>query len=161
MKIDARFEELYESEFQTAVRAGFAVCGNHTLAADAAQEAFARALQRWARLKDVESVVGWIVRTAVNHARRERWLRARLGGLASESPRSEDDLLLDERADIVAAIRSLPRRQREAIVLHYVADLALDQAANAMGCANGTVKAHLSRGRDALRKRIGGTPNEW
>jgi RNA polymerase sigma-70 factor (ECF subfamily) len=148
------FRELYEAEFQKVVRAAYAVCGETPAAVDAAQEAFARALSRWGRLKDVPWVVGWIVRTAMNQAKREGALQRSFDPVAV-SPFQQSHSGLDERSDLVAALRSLPRRQREALVLHYVADLPLEQVAAAMGTADGTVKAHLFRGREALRGRLG------
>lgn len=56
----------------------------------------------------------------------------------------------DERLGLVAAIRQLPVTQREATALHYLADLSINQVAEATGAAVGTVKARLSRGRAAL-----------
>jgi RNA polymerase sigma-70 factor (ECF subfamily) len=52
--------------------------------------------------------------------------------------------------DLWRSIRALPRRQQEAVVLHYVADLPVSEVAAAMRCGEGTVKAHLSRARAAL-----------
>jgi RNA polymerase sigma factor (sigma-70 family) len=62
-----------------------------------------------------------------------------------------DALTLLDRAAVVHALTSLPRRQREALVLRYYADLSEAQTAHAMGISAGAVKSHTSRGMAALR----------
>jgi RNA polymerase sigma-70 factor (ECF subfamily) len=59
-----------------------------------------------------------------------------------------------EIIDLRRALRYLPQRQRQAVVLFYVGDLSIYEVANLMGVSDGTVKAHLSQGREALRKRL-------
>jgi RNA polymerase sigma-70 factor (ECF subfamily) len=54
----------------------------------------------------------------------------------------------------VDALRALPRRQREAFTLRVLEELDVTDTARAMGCSEGSVKTHLSRARDALRKRL-------
>lgn len=152
MKIDARFVQLYEAEFPAVFRAVYAMCGDRRLAEDAAQEAFARALERWRRLRDRPWVGAWVTTTALNVAR--RGLRRRpVGAAAAEDAPAVD---LDARMDLVRAIGGLPPRQQEAVVLHYVADLPVAEVAAAMGVEEGTVKAHLSRAREALARSLGG-----
>jgi RNA polymerase sigma-70 factor (ECF subfamily) len=58
------------------------------------------------------------------------------------------------------AVRRLPRRQQEAVVLFYLTDLPLAAVAGAMGCAEGTAKAHLARAREALRVSLEGVRDE-
>ena len=65
---------------------------------------------------------------------------------------------IGERADLVAALRSLSRRQREVVVLRYLADLSESDVAEALGCSVGSVKTHASRGLAALRQLLGGPP---
>ena len=67
-------------------------------------------------------------------------------------PSAEDDVLVQlERSQVVAALRKLPVRQREAIVLRYYADLSDAEIATAMGISRGAVKSHTARGMVALR----------
>jgi RNA polymerase sigma factor (sigma-70 family) len=63
-------------------------------------------------------------------------------------------LVLLERHAVVAALRGLPDRQREAIVLRYYADLSEAEIAAAMGISRGAVKSHTSRGMSALRTTL-------
>lgn len=152
MSIDQRFEELYEREYELVFRATYLMCADRKLAEDSTQEAFARCLERWGRLKDQPWVAGWVARTALNHARRS--LRRR----AEPSPIQSSDHDAETTMDIWLGIRSLPRRQQEAVVLHYAIDLPLVVVARLMGCSEGTVKSHLSRARDALRRRLEEVP---
>ena len=57
----------------------------------------------------------------------------------------------------MTALRALPKRQREAVVLRYLVDLSESQTAQAMGCATGTVKSAAARGLDHLRRALGPT----
>ena len=149
MRVDPRFEELYRSEFQTVFRAVWALCGDRGVAEDATQEAFARALERWRRLRDRPWVAGWVTTTAVNVARRA--LRRRpepyqpLRGEASDAEGS---------MDLWRGVRALPGRQQEAVLMFYVLDLPVADVAGAMGCEEGTVKAHLARARATLREAL-------
>jgi RNA polymerase sigma factor (sigma-70 family) len=141
---DAGFRGLYEREFANVFRAAHVVSGRRDVAEDAAQEAFARALARWRRLGKEPWVAGWVTTTAINVARRQ--LRRRPDA-AAPSGREVD---IDATLDVRRAIQGLPRRQQEAVILHYLLDLPIGDAAQAMGCRPGTVKAHLSRARAAL-----------
>jgi RNA polymerase sigma-70 factor (ECF subfamily) len=154
VRIDLDFEELYLREHGSVFRTVLALSGDRSVSEDATQEAFARALERWRRLRDRPWVAGWVTATALNAARRAM----RRSRPAPEStPRDED---LDRAADIWRLVRSLPRRQQEAVVLRYVADLPVAGVAAAMGCAEGTAKAHLARARAALRIELEGARDE-
>lgn len=146
---DAGFGDLYEREFGAVFRAAYVVCGDRDLAQDAAQEAFARALARWRRLGREPWAAGWVMTTALNVARRQ--LRHRPS--VETAPRHEPDR--EAALDLRRAMRRLPRRQQEAVVLHYLFDLPVRQVAQAMGCRAGTVKAHLGRARAALAATLG------
>ena len=66
-----------------------------------------------------------------------------------------DDPTAERRHDLVTALRALPKRQREAVVLRYVVDLSEHETAAAMGCARGTVKSAAARGLERLRQTLG------
>jgi RNA polymerase sigma factor (sigma-70 family) len=139
------FEALYEREFPSVFRAAFLLCGDRSAAEDAAQEAFARALVRWRRLEGQPWAAGWVMTTAMNSARRAMRKRP----MPHEDARSTA-IDHDAGLDVRAAIGRLPARQQEAVALYYLLDLSVDDTAAAMGVAGGTVKAHLSRAREAL-----------
>ena len=152
MKTDPAFEEFYEREFKTVFRAAYLVCGNRAVAEDATQDAFVRALERWGRLRGGEWVTGWLITTAMNLLRRRRRLEAPWR-LVTAGPRDETSSL-DTGLDVRAALRRLPDRQLEAVILHYLVDLPIEEVASLMGCADGTVKAHLAKARQALAQAI-------
>jgi RNA polymerase sigma factor (sigma-70 family) len=154
LSIDPAFEDLYRDEFPNVFRAAYVLSGNRAVAEDAAQEAFARALERWNRLSEVPWVRGWITTTALNAARRS--LRRR----REPAPDAAAGVDLDEWIDLWRGVRGLPRRQQEAVLLHYAADLPLSEVAGAMKCEEGTVKAHLARAREALRRQREGALDE-
>jgi RNA polymerase sigma-70 factor (ECF subfamily) len=150
MTVDADFEKLYETESARVFHTVFLLCGDRALAQDATQEAFARAFERWGRLRDRPWVGGWVTSTAVNAARRS--LRRRP---APRAPRqNEPDL--DEALDLWRSVRALPLRQQQAVILRYRLDLPVEQVAAAMGCDAGTVRNHRARARAKLRAQMGG-----
>ena len=139
---------MYEAEFAEVFRAVALVCGDRGIAEDATQEAFARALARWRRLRDAPWAAGWVTTTAINVARRQ----LRRSPLPPDPPAAEADR--EAVLDVRAAIRRLPSRQQEAVALHYLLDLPIAHAASAMGCDEGTVKTHLSRARATLGRLL-------
>jgi RNA polymerase sigma factor (sigma-70 family) len=154
LRIDPRFRELFEAEYETVLRAVYALSGDRALAEDATQEAFARCLERWKRLGDQRWVAGWVTTTALNVARRT--MRRRPPPAAPDVVPSD----LDQDLDLWRAVRTLPPRQQEAVVLYYAMDMTLKDVGAAMGCEEGTVKAHLSRARESLRRLLEGEPVE-
>ena len=148
MKVDEGFRAMYEREFTPVYRAAYMLCGDPSMAEDATQEAFARALVRWRRLGEQPWVGGWVTTTALNIARRQMRRRSPL--------RAQPTPVADPGADIdlVRGIRRLPRRQQEAIVLHYLHDMTVADTAIAIACGPGTVKTHLSRARVALAEAL-------
>ena len=154
MKVGSDFEGLYRREQAIVFRSVLALCGDRAVAEDATQEAFARALERWRRLGDRPWVAGWIAVTAMNAARRAMRRRGRTA--PPEAPAGDPDLALD----LWRALRLLPPRQQEATVLRYVVDLPIGEVAAAMGCSEGTAKAHLARARSSLRRQLEGVRDE-
>ena len=150
MRPDEEFQELYRSEARAVFSTVFLLCRDRALAEDATQEAFARALERWGQLRGRPWVAGWITTTALNVTRRS--LRRR--HFREPTPPVEGDPNL--ALDLWRAVRMLPRRQQQAVVLHYRLDLPVDEVAQAMGCREGTVRTHLARARVALRESMGG-----
>jgi RNA polymerase sigma-70 factor, ECF subfamily len=144
MRIDPGFEQMYRAEYGSVFRAVYLLCGDRTMAEDATQEAFARALERWRRLEGRTWAMGWVVTTALNVARRGL-RRNRVPVVADKSAPDPDELL-----DLRRAVRALPPRQQEAVVLHYLQDLTVHDVARAMGAAPGTVKAHLFKARETM-----------
>jgi RNA polymerase sigma-70 factor (sigma-E family) len=152
------FDDAFASLFRAAYRVAFRLLGDREDAADIAQEALARASVRWAKVTAGDrSPTPWVVRVAANLAL-DRWRRrkvaARYAASVAASERASANAL-PERVDLHRALAALPRRQREVVVLRYVADMAEADVAAALGCSTGTVKTHASRGLAALRVALG------
>jgi RNA polymerase sigma-70 factor (ECF subfamily) len=152
VKADSAFESFYISEAKAVFTAVYMMCRDRQLAEDATQEAFARALERWDRLGQQWWAAGWVVTTALNVARRN--LRRRRGWLMPGEARNPD-----EAVDLWTAVRGLPRRQQEAVVLYYRMGTPVQEIAQILGCKEGTVRTHLARAREALRIMLGGGPD--
>jgi RNA polymerase sigma-70 factor (ECF subfamily) len=155
---DPRFEELYRAEYGAVCRTVYLLSGDWGVAEEATQEAFARALVRWQRLGGEVWIGGWITTTALNVARRA------LRRTTAPAPSGPSDLVTeaapDGLMDLHRIIRDLPDRQQEAALLYYVEDRPVSEIARAMGCREGTVKAHLDRARRALRRALQEAPAE-
>jgi RNA polymerase sigma factor (sigma-70 family) len=142
-----RFAELY----RIAYRVAYAPLGSRAEAEECAQEALARALVRWRSVED--HAEAWVARVSVNLALdrvRRRVRERRYMATAQGSPTGSADVVA-ERNDLVTALRALPRRQRDVIVLRFLADLSERDVADGLGCAVGTVKSATARGLERLR----------
>lgn len=147
------FESFYETEFPRVFRATFLLIGDRQAAEEATQEAFARCLERWRRLGGESWVGGWVTTTSLNVARRQlkRSGPAQVSTLEDVGYEgSEPDI------DLWRAVRALPERQQEAVVLHHVVDISIQDCARLMKCDPGTVKTHLHRARQQLARSLGG-----
>ena len=147
---DIEIQELYAASYRRLLGQLIGVTGNVAEAEDVVQEAFVRGLDHPRRLLGADNPEAWLRTVAVNLAR-SRWRRAqRLVGLAPrlvDTPRESDT---DGHVVLLPAVRALPASQREAIALHHLADLTVEEVAATLGLPTGTVKARLSRGRAAL-----------
>jgi RNA polymerase sigma-70 factor (ECF subfamily) len=154
-----RWEEVHARHYRRLVALVTVVAQSQSEAEEAVQEAFVRALGPIGHRAAIRDPEGWLYRVAVNvvrtrRRRRENWRRiARLLG-RGEPTRSGDGEAAESRIVLWAALRRLPERQREALALHYLADLSLEQIAARTGAPVGTVKARLSRGRNGLRELL-------
>lgn len=142
----ADFESFYLDEHPKVYRACLAFTRSSDAASDATQEAFARAFARWGRLSKHPWAGGWVMTTAMNICRRRK-----TEPVPEKTHPITDDV---ERPDVVAALRTLPEKQRLAAVLYYIGDRPVVDIAEVMGISEGAVKSHLSRARDALRERL-------
>ena len=128
---------------------------------DVAQATFVRALETIGGLREPRAVRGWLYGIALNECRRRRRGIARLetalrAWLDHRSARERAALDPDEGDVARAALAELPERQRLAVELRVLEGLTCDEAALALGCTTGTVKANLHHGLAKLRARLGG-----
>ena len=123
--------------------------GRRAVADDAVAEAFARALEQAGQIRDP---VPWLYRTAFRLAT-EDLRRERKG---PEPDPGQAPAAAGGLGALVPALRQLSPAQRAAVVLHYEADLPVQEIARRMGTTVGAVKVHLFRGRHRLRELLGG-----
>jgi RNA polymerase sigma-70 factor (sigma-E family) len=146
------FESFFRGVFPKAVAVAQRVTGDRPSAEDAALEALAKAHFRWKRVGSQPWREAWVYKVAVNEAIR-RLPRSGPIEVAPAAGDPADQVAL--RRTLRAALRQLPRRQREAIVLRYQLDFSEAEVAATLGVSQGTVKTHLHRGIAALRQTVG------
>ena len=122
--------------------------GRRAVADDAVAEAFARALEQAERIRDP---VPWLYRTAFRLAAEDLRRERREPGPGLD----QADVPATGLGALVPALRQLSPAQRAAVVLHYEADLPVQEVAARMGTSAGAVKVHLFRGRRRLRELLG------
>ncbi len=148
-------------------------------ARDLTQETFLQAFRSVAHFRGEADLRTWLYRIAVNQARnRWRWWRRRRRGLTLSLDATDDGhemplatRLVDERTEdpeartlahereeiLLAAVRTLARPYREAVVLRDIEGLSYEEVAAALDISVGTVKSRLSRGRNELRRKLEGS----
>lgn len=150
---EGSFDEFYRSSAPRIWRHINALTGDAEDARDIVAEAFARAWARWPAVSKADAPEAWVRtvahRLAISNwrkARNRRTAHVRLGMPAAVPGPSDDGMVL------TAALTTLPEKHRRAIVLHYFADLSVEQIAAEMGSPPGSVKVWLSRGRADLAR---------
>src|SRR5262245_36790978 len=147
--VSVDFAEFYRATSHRTLRYAYGLTGDLAQAQDVVQEAYVRAWERWRRLSGYDDAEAWL-RLVVSRLVFDWWrhLRVRrttaLARPAPAAPPSEDTVL------VVAALKKLPDRQRQALALHYLLDVSVAQIATELEVSEGTVKSWLSRGRASL-----------
>lgn len=150
----AGFDVLYRREHPGLVRALWVLSGDQELAADVVDEAFSRALARWGRVSAMESPGGWVRTVAANLHRRTVRRRAMEGRvLRRRRPVTQPEPPVPD-LELWEAVGSLPMRQRELIVLRYVADFTEAEAAETLGISEGAASASLTKARLRLAELL-------
>ena len=146
------FAEFYADNKDRCLRAAVVGGMRPSEAEEAVAEAFARAWSSWRTVRDLRSPTAWVVRTAINA--NISWWRKRRREVVADVPPDRPTAELEGSTDLVAAVRRLPPRQREVVVLRYLLDLDTAATADWLGIAPGTVTAHLHHALHALRDHL-------
>jgi RNA polymerase sigma factor (sigma-70 family) len=158
---DWRLREFIDHEYARVVRAVALVGRNAHDAAEAVDDALARAWEHEARRGPIDNLAAWVTTVAMNRTRstlRHRKMQQRVlprlvaGGTAADPTGNEADAMT-----VRAALAELPRREREVTVLRYYLGLDVHAIAQQLGLADGTVKALLFRARGRLAIALGET----
>jgi DNA-directed RNA polymerase specialized sigma24 family protein len=142
------FDEAFPDLLDAGYRTAFRLLGSREDAAECAQEACARAFADWNKLSDRGDVTPWVVRVAGNLAI-DRWRKSRRTPRWSANPDLGSPI--PDRIDLHRALDALSARQREVVVLRFLADLPEITVSELLGCSLSTVKTHAARGLAALR----------
>ncbi len=156
---------LYAEHALGLVRLAVVLTGDRAAAEDIVQDAFLGLYRRWDKVPDMAAPLAYLRVSVVNGCRTALRRRSRLtlrpgtaadaadgtvpeAGLAESAEASV--LLTEEQRAMAAALRTLPRRQREVVVLRYYLELSVNETAQAMGVSPGTVKSTTHRALAAV-----------
>jgi len=147
---------IYGAHYRSLVRLAVLLVRDVATAEEVVQDSFVAMHSAWRRLRDNDKALSYLRQSVVNRSRsvlRHRVVVDRNAPKpAPDMPSAEQGALaLLERSAVVTALRALPPRQREALVLRYYADMSEAQIATAMGISRGAVKSHTARAIAALR----------
>jgi RNA polymerase sigma-70 factor (sigma-E family) len=163
LQADDAVVNLYAAHYASLVRLAAMLLHDVAAAEDVVQDAFVAMHGAWHRLRDPDKAIAYLRRSVVNGSRsnlRHRGVVERnLPSPPADGPSAEAvAAVAAQQAAVMTALRALPRRQRETLVLRYYADLSEAQIAETLGISQGAVKSHASRGVAALRQLLEDTP---
>lgn len=158
-------EGLYRENWHTLVRLAALLVDDVSAAEDVVQEAFIGLHRRSSALRTPDAALGYLRTSIVNGSRsalrRRQVARRHLAAVGRDElgrvTESADHHLLiaAEHTELMQALRTLPRRQREVLTLRYWGRLSEKELAETLGVSVGTVKSTASRGLDMLEKLMG------
>jgi len=162
---DQAVARLYALHHQSLVRLAAMLVRDTATAEEVVQDAFVAMHDAWHRLGNTENALAYLRQAVVNRSRsvlRHRTVvEKNLQETAPDMPSGEHGALeLLERPAVIAALRGLPQRQREALVLRFYEDLSEDEIAAVMGISRGAVKSHTARGMAVLRAALEQAPSQ-
>jgi RNA polymerase sigma factor (sigma-70 family) len=155
------FDEMYRADWHPVVALGWTLTGSRTAGEELAQDAFLDAYRRWGHVGSLDRPGAWVRRAvanrAVSHRRHLRVVEAgtaRLATAARVAQSAHDTAPPDTDPAFWAAVRALPERQAQAVALHYLEDMAVDDIAALLAMRASTVRVHLSRARRTLARTL-------
>jgi RNA polymerase sigma-70 factor (sigma-E family) len=153
---DRAVTAIYSTHYRSLVRLAAFLVRDVGTAEEVVQDSFVAMHGAWRRLRDSDKALSYLRQSVVNRSRsvlRHRMVVDKNAPKpAPDMPSAEHGAIAAlERSAVVAALRALPARQREALVLRYYGDLSEAQIAFAMGISRGAVKSHTARAMAALR----------
>jgi RNA polymerase sigma-70 factor (sigma-E family) len=148
--------EIYTAHYNHLVRLALLLVHDLQTAEEVVQDAFEAMHKAWRRLRDSDKALSYLRQTVVNRSRsvlrHRKVVDLHAPKSAPDEPSAEHAALaLIERSAVISALRLLPVRQKEAIVLRYYADLSEADIAQAMGISRGAVKSHTARAMASLK----------
>jgi RNA polymerase sigma-70 factor (sigma-E family) len=153
---DRTVTALYSTHYRSLVRLAALLVRDVATAEEVVQDSFVAMHGGWRRLRDNDKALSYLRQSVVNRSRSVLRHRVVVDRNAPkplpDMPSAEQGAIaLLERSAVVSALRTLPQRQREALVLRYYGDLSEAQIASMMGISRGAVKSHTARAMSSLR----------
>jgi RNA polymerase sigma-70 factor (sigma-E family) len=150
-------EAVFADHYEGFCRLATLLLDDRSAAEEVVQEAFLRTFSSLWRLRQPNRAQFYVRATVVNLCRS----RLRRRGREETTNRAHwrdaaqwDDERVEDALAVLDAVRALPRRQRETVILRYYEDLSERDVATALGCSVGTVKSQLARARNTLAQRL-------
>jgi RNA polymerase sigma-70 factor (sigma-E family) len=150
---------VYQDHYDSLVRLASLLLDDLSACEDVVQDAFVKTFLARSRLREAEKLPAYLRSAVLNGARsrlrRRQTARRHLTIAPDPQPSAELDALLhDDQAAVLAAVRSLPDRQRDALILRYWSGLGEAEIAEILHISTGTVKTHVKRGLDTLARTL-------
>jgi RNA polymerase sigma-70 factor (sigma-E family) len=161
---DTALEQLYAAHWRGLVRLAVLLLRDQGAAEEVVQDAFVAMHLRWRSLRDPDKALAYLRQAVVNRSRSalrhrgvvERYVARQQPALSAADPADASALVRDRRDAVLDALRALPTRQREVLVLRHYLELSETEIAETLGISRGSVKTHASRGTAALRTLLAG-----
>ena len=156
---DEAVTQLYAAHYRSLVRLAALLVRDTGTAEEVVQDSFVAMHGAWRRLRDPDRALAYLRQAVVNRSRsalRRRSVEAKHAPAPAPVMASAEHgaLLALEHASVLAALRTLPTRQQEVLVLRYYVDLSEADIADTLGISRGAVKSHASRGMATLRTTL-------
>jgi RNA polymerase sigma-70 factor (sigma-E family) len=156
---DEAITQIYAAHYRSLVRLGALLLRDVGAAEEVVQDSFIAMHGAWRRLRDPDRALAYLRQSVVNRSRsvlRHRTVELRHAPSPMPDAASAEHGAMGalEHQDVIVALRRLPERQREVLVLRYYADLSEADIAETIGISRGAVKSHASRGMAALRTTL-------
>lgn len=159
---DQALTDIYCTEYDSLVRMAASLVSDVPTAEEVVQDSFVATQAAWPQLRDRDKVLAYVRQSVMNRARsviRRRMVVDRHPpNREPDAPSAEYSAIIElERSMVLSALRLLPHRQREVLVLRFYLGLREGQIASTMGVTKGTVKVHIARAMTAMRDALGPT----
>lgn len=155
---EAEFVDFVHGSAARLRRMAFLMCGDWHRAQDVVQQAYVRLYVAWPKLRRAEAFDSYARRTVLSvlrdDMRRPWWRRERTRGELPETATVGAHTAIDNQLLVVELLQSLPERQRAVLILRYLEDHTVEQTAEVLGIAAGTVKSQASRALATLREQM-------
>ena len=153
---DATLTRLHRDHYPSLVRLACVLLDERGAGEEVVQEAFVRVHRAWAQVDDPLTYLrATVMNLSRSRMRRRLVARRRVEPAVRPAMSAEEHVvLLADQQEVLDALRALPRRQRECLVLRYYLDLSEAEIASTLGISSGSVKSHSHRGLAALERRL-------